>query len=172
MEVIVEPHDPGWAGKFDRESQIVVRALESIIVAIHHIGSTSIPAIYAKPIIDMLAEVIAIEEVDSRNPAMARSGYQAMGEYGIQGRRYFRKDNDAGVREYHVHVFAVDSAKIELYIAFRDFMCAHPELAKQYSDLKRRLACEHAHDIERYMDGKDAFVKEMERRALSWRRST
>ncbi len=91
VEVVVEKHNPGWAGKFDRESQLVATGLDSTVVAIHHIGSTAIPAIYAKPIIDMLVEVTSVEEVDLRNVAMASLDYEAMGEFGIAGRRYFRR---------------------------------------------------------------------------------
>ena len=171
MEVVVEQHNPGWAGKFDRESQLVARALDPAVVAIHHIGSTAIPTIYAKPIIDMLVEATSVDEVDSRNMAMASLGYEAMGEFGIAGRRYFIKDSDAGIREYQVHAFVAGSAEIERHIAFRDFMRAHPELAKRYSDLKRQLADEHRRDIDQYTAGKDVFIKEMERKAVAWRRS-
>lgn len=171
MEVVVERHNSGWAGKFDQESRLVARALAPTVVAIHHIGSTAILRIYAKPIIDMLVEVTSVNEVDLRNVAMARLDYEAMGEFGIAGRRYFRKNGDAGLREYQVHVFEAGSAEIERHIAFRDFMQAHPELAKRYSDLKRQLADEHRHDIDRYVDGKDVFIKEMERKALAWRGS-
>ena len=95
-----------------------------------------------------------------------------MGEFGIAGRRYFRKDSDAGIREYQVHVFEAGSEEVERHIAFRDFMQAHPEMAKRYSDLKRQLADEHRRDTKQYTEGKDAFIKEMERKALAWRRSS
>ena len=172
MEVVVEQHNPGWAGKFDRESKLVARALDPTVIAIHHIGSTAIPSIYAKPIIDMLVEVTSLDEVDLRNEAMDSLGHEAMGEFGIAGRRYFRKDSEAGIREYQVHVFMAGSTEIERHIAFRDFMQAHPQVAKRYSDLKRQLADDHRQDIEKYMDGKDTFIKEMERKALAWSRST
>ncbi len=70
-----------------------------------------------------------------------------------------------------MNVFVAGSAEIERHIAFRDFLQAHPELAKRYSDLKRQLADEHRRDIERYRDGKDVFIKEMVCQALAWRRS-
>ena len=77
-------------------------------------------------------------------------------------------DPDAAAQQ--VHVFETGSAEIERHIAFRDFMRVHAKLAKRYSDLKRRLAAEDPRDIEAYMDGKDAFVDEMEQLALAWRR--
>lgn len=169
MKIIVVPHDPGWAAKFLRESALVKLALGPGVVEIHHIGSTAISTIYAKPIVDMLAVVRTIDEVDGRNEAMAALGYEAMGELGIPGRRYFRKDDASGMREYQVHTFAADSGEIERHLAFRDFIRAHAEPARQYSDLKRRLAEQFPEDIEGYMAGKDAFVKEMQHRALAWR---
>ena len=167
--VIVEPYNPLWVSKFEEESRHIARTMGAIVVKVHHIGSTSIPNIYAKPIIDMLVEVIAIEQVDSRNAAMVAFGYVAMGEYGLPGRRYFRKDNVQGIREYHVHTYALGSPEGFRHIAFRDFMRAHPELAQQYSDLKCQLAHQYPEDIQSYMDGKNAFIKDMERRALAWK---
>lgn len=170
MDVIVVPHDPAWAGKFERESRRVAEALGAAVVEqIHHIGSTAIPAIHAKPIVDMLVEVRAINAVDGRTDAMTGLGYEAKGEYGIAGRRYFRKSDEHGTREFHVHAFATGSPGAVRHLAFRDFMRAHPDLAARYSELKRQLVAEQPCDIDRYMAGKDAFIKEMERQALAWR---
>lgn len=171
MRVVVVPHDSNWFAKFSRESIDVIRALGETAQAIHHIGSTSIRGIHAKPIVDMLAEVRAIDDVDARIEAMASVGYEGMGEYGLAGRRYFRKSNAAGVREFHLHVYAAGSSELERHLAFRDYMRAHPDLAAEYSELKRRLARDCRNAIDLYMDGKDAFIKEMERQALAWRRS-
>jgi GrpB-like predicted nucleotidyltransferase (UPF0157 family) len=91
-----------------------------------------------------------------------------MGEFGIPGRRYFRRDDHTGLRTHNVHAFRHDSPHVARHLAFRDFMRAHPELARRYSDLKRALAEQHPHDIEAYMDGKDGFVKDIEARALAW----
>ncbi len=143
-----------------------------MVVAIHHIGSTATPSIHAKPIIDLLAEVTDLQAVDSRAASMRGLGYEVMGECGLPGRRYFRKDDGDGNREYQVHAFLAGSSEITRHLAFRDFLLAHPRLAQQYSDLKRRLARQHPFDIEGYMDGKDPFIKEMERRALAWRART
>ncbi|MGL5874852.1 MAG: GrpB family protein, partial [Xenococcaceae cyanobacterium] len=132
---------------------------------------TAIPKIYAKPIVDMLVEVNDITQVDKYNSAMEALGYEVMGEFGISGRRYFRKDNKMGVRTHHVHIFEVNSKEVERHLAFRDYMVAHPEDAQKYSELKRRLAKQYPNDINGYMDGKDGFIKEMESLALEWRNS-
>jgi len=168
-KVVVEPHNPRWVDVFDIESKMVAQALGSNVVSIHHIGSTAIPAIYAKPIIDMLIEVTDSDDVDAHNPAMEALGYEAMGEFGIPGRRYFRKDNEAGFRTHQIHTFKAGSPEVNRHLAFRDFMLEHPEWAREYSDLKRKLAEAHSDDIERYMDGKDAFIKEIDIKAAAWR---
>ena len=102
---------------------------------------------------------------------MESLGYEAMGEYGIPGRRYFRKDNREGVRTHHVHAFRAGSEEAGRHLAFRDYMIAHPLEAQRYSELKRRLAEEHPQSPDGYMDGKDGFIKEIDRRAARWRAS-
>ena len=164
-KVEVVPHDPKWHSLFEKESESIDKVLNKNVVAIHHIGSTAIPDIYAKPIIDLLVEVNSIKEVDRNNSEMERLGYQAMGEFGICDRRYFRKHDSFGVRTHHVHIFETNSPQIKRHLAFRDYMMAHPVEAKQYSDLKRKLAKQFPEDIESYMDGKDEFIKDIDRKA-------
>ena len=100
---------------------------------------------------------------------MDELGYEAMGEFGIPDRRYFRKDDQNGFRTHQVHVFETGSSQITRHLAFRDFMIAHAEQALAYNDLKRRLAKEYPSDAEAYMDGKDPFIKEIDRRAAIWK---
>ena len=170
-KVEVVPHDPGWRDAFEAEAKQVAAALGENVVAVHHIGSTAIPNIYAKPIVDLLVEVGDIAGVDGRSSAMESLGYEVMGEYGIPGRRYFRKDNREGIRTHNIHAFEAGSAEVERHVAFRDYMIAHPSDAQRYSELKRRLAREHPQSPDGYMDGKDGFIKEMDRRAAQWRTS-
>src|SRR5215213_314747 len=168
-KVEVVPHDPRWRAAFEAEAKHVAAALGENVVAIHHIGSTAIPNIYAKPVVDLLVEVGDIAGVDGRRSAMESLGYEVMGEYGIPGRRYFRKDDQEGIRTHNVHAFEAGSGEVERHLAFRDYMIAHPGDARTYSELKRKLAEEHPQDLDGYMDGKDGFIKEMDRRAARWR---
>ena len=124
VEVIF--HNPQWRDAFEAEAKHVAAALGENVVAIHHIGSTAIPNIYAKPVIDLLVEVRDITEVDGQSSAMESLGYEVMGEYGIHGRRYFRKDNQEGIRTHQIHAFESGSAEAERHLAFRDYMIAHP----------------------------------------------
>ncbi len=168
-KVEVVPHDPRWRNAFEAEAKHIAAALGENVVAVHHIGSTAISNIYAKPVVDLLVEVRDITEVDGRSSAMETLGYEVKGEFGIPGRRYFRKDNQGGIRTHQIHAFEVGSAEVERHLAFRDYMIAHPGDAQEYSELKMKLAEEHPQSMDGYMDGKDGFIKEIDRRAARWR---
>lgn len=169
QRVLLNAHDPRWAEGFTRESSAVAQAMGDLLVAIHHIGSTAIKGIRAKPVIDMLAVVHDVGRIDGRDSPLRALGYEAMGEFGIVGRRYFRKDDAAGNRTHQIHAFQVGSPQIERHLAFRDFMRVHREYAEQYDALKGRLAALHPADIASYSAGKDEFIKEMDARAAAWR---
>jgi GrpB-like predicted nucleotidyltransferase (UPF0157 family) len=169
-KVVVVAPEPSWPDAFDAAARDVAAAIGDNLLAVHHIGSTAIGGIWAKPVIDLMPVVRDIARVDERVAAMRALGYEAMGEFGIPGRRYFRRDGAEGLRTHNVHAFQDRSPHVARHLAFRDFMRAHPDLARQYSDLKRQLAERYSDDIEAYMDGKDAFIKEMEARALAWAR--
>jgi GrpB-like predicted nucleotidyltransferase (UPF0157 family) len=165
-EVVVVPPDRGWRDAFEAEAARLRSILGENLVEIHHIGSTAIPGIAAKPIIDILPVVREIDHVD----ALA-AGYRAWGEFGLPGRRYFTREEN-GKRTHDVHVYAVGNPEITRHLAFRDYMNAHPEEARAYGRLKEKLAQEFPTNFEAYMDGKHAFVQERERRALAWKRET
>mgnify|MGYP002777060727 CR=1 FL=1 len=158
-KVEVVSHDPQWRSQFEVEATAIAAALSTNAVTVHHIGSTAIPGIYAKPIIDLLVEVHTIKQIDEQTTAMQALGYEALGEFGIPGRRYFRKHNALGDRTHHVHVFQSGSPEIKRHLAFRDYLRTHPAEAQAYSQLKQALAQQHPHDIEAYMDGKDGFIR-------------
>jgi len=140
------------------------------VMAIHHVGSTAIPNISAKPIIDILVEVHDIGKIDEFNGEMIKLGYQPKGEFGISGRRFFIKGDDS-TRTHHVHIFQTGDPKVERHLNFRDYMIAHPKAAQAYSRLKEKLAQKFPKDIEGYIEGKDGFIKEMDKRAAVWKKS-
>jgi GrpB-like predicted nucleotidyltransferase (UPF0157 family) len=165
----VVPHDPRWRELFEEEADQLDAIFGAEVVAIHHIGSTAIPNISAKPIIDILVEVQRIERIDAFNREMIERGYLPKGEFGISGRRFFIK-GDEEQRSHHIHIFQAGNPEMERHLAFRDYMIAHPEEAEAYSLLKQELAREFPHDAERYMAGKNDFIKEIERKALAWKK--
>lgn len=167
MNVMVTEYNEKWEHMFREEAQKIEEIFADELLDIYHIGSTSVPGLKAKPIIDMMPVVKDIEKIDSYNEKMEGLGYECMGEFGMTGRRYFRKGGDN--RTHQVHVFQADNKEdIQRHLAVRDYLRTHPEAVKQYGDLKEKLANQFPKDIEAYMDGKDAFVKELEKRALHW----
>lgn len=169
-EIILVPHDPSWASAFEREANAIRAALPGITIELHHIGSTAIPGIVAKPVIDILGVVESVEALDTHGHQLRPLGYEGLGEYGIAGRRYFRKDSSDGARTHQIHAYGAGSAEIQRHIDFRDYLRAFPEAAAEYAALKRSLATRSGADIERYADAKTDFVRAIERRAAEWRR--
>ncbi len=166
--LIIEGPRESWPADFAHEAGLVAAALGPTLLALHHIGSTAIPGICAKPIIDLLGEVGSLEAVDARCGEMERLGYEVMGEFGLPGRRFFRKSNAEGRRTHHLHAFLAGSSEVVRHLAFRDYVRCHADVAREYDALKRRLESSCGGDREAYIVGKDAFVKDVERRALAW----
>ncbi|MDM7956866.1 GrpB family protein [Blastomonas sp.] len=165
--VEIVAHNPLWTDDSRAERKAIRSAMGPHLITLHHIGSTSIPGIHAKPVIDMLAVAPSVEALDAAAPALVRLGYEAMGEYGIEGRRYFRKDDAAGRRTHHLHSFAADSPDIERHLAFRDFLRAHPDIAERYSALKQQLVTGSVD----YIEGKAPFVLATQADAMVWYRA-
>jgi len=170
-EVRVVPYDPQWKTQYKLERDRITAVLEKEIVSIHHIGSTSIPSMSAKPIIDLLLEVKDITKIDDYNSEMIKLGYEPRGELGIPGRRYFSREEPQDVRTHHIHSFQSGDIGLVRHLAFRDYMIAHPDDAKVYSELKIVLARRFQKDIDGYISGKHLYMEKMEKVALEWYRS-
>jgi GrpB-like predicted nucleotidyltransferase (UPF0157 family) len=170
VNVSIVNHDVTWRQKFSSEADRIRDALGRNLSAIHHIGSTSIPDLLAKPIIDILVEVTRIDRVDDREESMTATGYEACGEYGISGRRYFRKWNPDGQRTFHVHVFESGSKQVLEHIAFRDYLLAHPNIAREYSALKANLIANGVSSSAEYQKLKASFVEATVADAIEWSR--
>ena len=169
QRIHVVPYDPNWERLFKEESALIGQILGPNLDCIHHIGSTAVFGLCAKPIIDILPVVFDLSAVDGQTGAFWAAGYEAMGEFGIPGRRYFRKGGDR--RTHQLHIFEKTNVQeIERHLAFCDYLRAHPEKADEYGALKRRLAAQYPDSIDRYCDGKDQFVRRTERAALLWHR--
>lgn len=168
-KVEVLPHQVEWSNMFRDESRKITNVFEKEILNVFHIGSTAIPNIKAKPVIDIMVEVINIENVDNFNNDMKQLGYKALGENGIPNRRFFKKGGDN--RTHHVHIFEQGNEEISRHLRFRDYMIAHPEEAMKYSQLKEYLAEKFPNNIEKYIEGKNNYIKEIDNKAEKWSRT-
>lgn len=167
MKVEVVPYNPLWQQMFDEEAARIRMVLGKELVDIHHIGSTAVPGLAAKLVIDIMPVVKDLRRVDALNPLFGQLGYECMGEFGIPGRRYFRKGGEH--RTHQIHIFQEDNRQdIVRHLAVRDYLRAHPEEADRYAALKQELAARFPADIESYCDGKDAFVRQLQEKALAW----
>jgi GrpB-like predicted nucleotidyltransferase (UPF0157 family) len=166
-KVEVVPYRDEWPEQFEAEAESLRQIFGKHVVAIFHFGSTAIPGVSAKPIIDILMTVDDIKTADEFSAKLAALGYVAVGEYGITGRRFFFKgSNDS--RSHHLHIYGHDNPHVLRHIAFRDFLRTHPVTARRYAQLKEQLAHEFPEDMDGYISGKNDFVKEQERKALRW----
>ncbi|MGM7637167.1 GrpB family protein [Bacillus sp. Hm123] len=156
-----------WGKLYSQEEGVLKGIFGDELVDIFHIGSTSIPTIgYAKPIIDILIVVKDIEKVDSYNGDMLAVGYEARGEFGIVGRRYFPKGGDN--RTHHVHIFQVGSEHIQTHLDFKEYLLNHPMDAKRYGELKLNLAEQFPNEHRKYQEGKQPFVRELVGKVQAW----
>ncbi len=160
----VVPYDSQWPEQFAEAAGQIQAVMGAVLLRIHHIGSTSIPGIQAKPVIDLLGEVSEIEAVDAFNAALGELGFAARGENGIPGRRYFSKKT-GGLDSHHLHIFQAGNPEIARHLAFRDYLRAHPGEAAAYSHLKENLAEQYRYDPLGYTDAKSDFIREIDRKA-------
>ena len=170
-EIRVVPYDSNWPILYKKEVTRISTVHDDEIVSAYHIGSTSIPGMSAKPIIDILLEVKDITKIDGYNNEMIALGYEPRGELGILGRRYFSREEPKDVRTHHIHSFQTGNIGVTRHLAFRDYIVAHPEDAKTYSELKIVLARRFPKDIDGYISGKHLYMERMEKVAMEWYRS-
>lgn len=168
QHIVVTAYNPEWKEMFEAEARIVKEILGDNCAAVFHIGSSSVEGLKAKPIIDIMPVVQDLKLVDRQAEAFERIGYEYLGEFGMPGRRYLRKGGDE--RTHQIHIFRQNDAEnIERHLAVRDYLRAHKNIAEEYAALKENLALQYPYDIEKYCDGKDEFVKNLEELALEWK---
>jgi GrpB-like predicted nucleotidyltransferase (UPF0157 family) len=162
--VIVVDYDPAWVGVFEALRKQIAGVLGDTASAIEHIGSTAVPGLAAKPIIDidvlLTSETVLPEAIER----LARLGYVHQGDLGISEREAFL--TPSGAPAHHLYVCPPNSREFQRHVAFRDYLRTHPTEAKAYGDLKKALAARFRDDREAYMAGKDEFVRELVARAM------
>ncbi|MEP6618121.1 MAG: GrpB family protein [bacterium] len=155
--VRVVSHDPAWATLYEREAARILETLGPLGVSLvlEHTGSTSVPGLAAKPVLDILAGRDAHGDRALAITALQSAGYVHRGEQGIAGRDFFRRGEP---RQFHLHLTTVSSAFWRDHQDFRDYLRTHDETATQYATLKYALAERYPANREAYIDGKTAFV--------------
>ena len=162
-EVVIVDHDARWPAKFEEERGRIVAAIGPHVTGIEHIGSTAVPGLAAKPVIDVLVGLRSLDDARECIRPVVGLGYEYVPEFEAElpERRFFRKDTD-GARSHHIHMVEHGSPFWVRHILFRDHLRTHPEDARRYEALKRELAARFRDDRGAYTEGKTAFVREIE----------
>ncbi len=171
--VSIAPYDPAWPRAFAAEKAHLLASLpHDLIGRVEHFGSTAVPGLAAKPIIDMLVEVTDLEATRTRIvPILEGQGYEYLWRptHGDDGPPFYawfiKRDAITAVRTHHIHMVEPSFAEHWRRLLFRDFLSAHPEVARDYEALKRRLAADHPNDRVAYTRGKTTFIETVMARA-------
>jgi GrpB-like predicted nucleotidyltransferase (UPF0157 family) len=151
--IAIVDYDPAWPARFERERARIGQALGDAAIRIEHIGSTAVPGLAAKPIIDILVTVTDPDAESAFAPALVRAGYRL--RVREPGHRMFRTPH----RDAHVHVWADDDAEVDRYLALRDRLRASSEDRTAYERLKRELASRAWDDTNHYADAKGSLIE-------------
>ena len=158
--ISVVPYDPSWKDEFERIQNEVLIVLQDTFVAIEHVGSTSVPGLHAKPIID-IDIVIDGEIFDDVKERLEVIGYFHVGNLGIEGREAFKYENKSHLMEHHLYVCDKNSDELKRHIALRDFLRNNENYRIKYSEIKQEMATLFPHDIDGYINGKQPIILEI-----------
>lgn len=163
--VIIEDYNPAWPHWFERLRAPVQAALGALALVIEHVGSTAVPGLAAKPIIDMDVVISSRTDLTDVIARMAGIGYRHEGDLGVAGREAFFPP--PGLPAHHLYVCSADSAELRRHLAFRDYLRRHPADAAAYGALKSELAARFGRDRDGYSLAKSDFVNGILARALA-----
>lgn len=166
-----ESYNPEWPAKFEAIKKVVGGVFEGKAVAIEHVGSTSVPGMRAKPIIDVLVTVKRMESFVHEKRAMKALGYEWGDNYIAPGTIVFFKELPDGSKTENIHICEEGSPKALQFIYMRDYLRTHPDKAEEYGNLKVKLQEEHPHDYPAYRLGKKAFIDLIDHEAYEWKAS-
>ena len=155
--ITVVPHDPRWASLFDEASSQLRSKLGTSILDVHHVGSTAVPGLCAKPVLDMLVLIPSLQDAHDLVPELAQLGYRLGTEDDVRDRLFFQRRHGT-TRTHHLSLAEPNSHYRSVTIAFRDALRSDQVLAASYCDLKTRLAIKFPTDREAYQNGKTDFV--------------
>ena len=160
-------YDPAWPALADAELRRVKAALGEVAVRLEHIGSTAVPGLAAKPIVDLQLSVAAIEQRAAYVESLERLGYLFVPAPLSPDLHFFAKPRERP-RTHHLHVCEAGGEHEIRHLAVRDFLRTHDDEAARYAALKRQVVARHPQDRLAYIEGKDEYVAGLEARALAW----
>ena len=157
--VALVPHQPGWRDLFENECEDLRQRIGHHALDIQHVGSTAVPGLHAKPIIDIAIAMATPGLIALCREPLGEMGYIDRGDQGADGGYLFVKERGPGVRTHHLHLVTIDDPQWRNYLHFRDTLRADAVIRARYGALKMGLQAEFAHDRQGYTQAKDAFVR-------------
>jgi len=157
--ITVVAYDPAWPAQFNELRSMILPAVGDAAVAIEHVGSTAVPGLAAKPIIDIDVVVASPAMVSVAIERLAVIGYEHQGNLGVEGREAFK--NSPGSLRHHLYVCTQGGTALHNHLSLRDYLRSNPDAAAKYGRLKAQLAMRFPADIDRYIDGKTDFILEV-----------
>jgi GrpB-like predicted nucleotidyltransferase (UPF0157 family) len=157
-QIVLVPHDPRWLTAAAEECRLIAEACGRVVIRAEHIGSTAVPGLIAKPVLDLMPLVKSHEKGFACVGAMRALGYWYAGDFGIAGRHLFVK---GAPRTHHAHMLVDGSREARRHLAVRDVLRANADMAARYAALKRTLAPKFGDDREGYAQAKAAFMREL-----------
>ncbi|MCK4478120.1 GrpB family protein [Candidatus Bathyarchaeota archaeon] len=154
-------YDPQWPLLYEKERCLILDAIGHIVVRIEHIGSTAVPKLGAKPVIDIIVAVNHLSDAKKCIRPLESIGYEYVPEHEdlMPERRYFHKGKPPKEQHYHLHMVELTSDFWKRHLLFRDYLRTHPEVAQEYFKLKKRLATQYGSDREEYTEAKTSFIE-------------
>lgn len=156
--VQLEDYNRAWKVSFEKEKELLSKVLKGKILSIEHVGSTSIPGLKAKPIIDICVVVQNLEEVPTFENILKPYGYHFRGHQGVMDRYFFAKGPEES-RTHYIHFETINSTSYQNHILFRDYLIKHPEYIEKYEKLKESLARKYSKERNKYTAGKADFIQ-------------
>ncbi|MEX2720477.1 MAG: GrpB family protein [Candidatus Wukongarchaeota archaeon] len=166
--VRIVDYDPQWPIQYEEEKDRILGVIGHIVLAIEHIGSTAVPGLGAKPIIDIMIAVRHLADAEKGIEPLKSVGYEYVPEFedSLPERRFFWKSPPES-RKYHIHMVELTSVFWQRHLLFRDYLRTRPKVAQEYYHLKKELAAKHGSDRDAYTDAKTSFIKSVEAKARS-----
>jgi GrpB-like predicted nucleotidyltransferase (UPF0157 family) len=168
--IVIVEYDPGWPALFEAEKTLVTQTIGPALARIEHVGSTAVPGLAAKPIIDLMGGLTSLADAGQAVGPLKSIGYEYLPDYEAQipERRFFRKTATTGGDSritHHLHLVETSSSFWQLHLLFRDYLRAHPGDARRYEQLKRDLAGRFGSDRDGYTEAKTEFIEALIERA-------
>ncbi|MCL2372627.1 MAG: GrpB family protein [Defluviitaleaceae bacterium] len=155
--ITITPYNPAWPGEFNKIKTELTQVLQGVALAIEHVGSTAVPGLSAKPIID-IDIIIETENFSATAARLATIGYHHVGDLGITGREAFKYEGKPHLMEHHLYVCEKNSPELNRHISLRDFLRTNETYRNKYSQIKIEMAKKFPHDIDSYIEGKQPLI--------------